>query len=180
MKITPLDIQHQRFRVRLRGYETKEVDTFLELLANELAESTREANLLRDELRLREQELAVFRERERSIQETLHTAQRLREDVQENAKKEAKLVVQQAQQEAEKLLTAGHLRFSKVIEEITSLKGQRMRLEEEIRAAAERHLRMLEIERESRQPDAPELEDKLRLFRKAPPDAAGKPSSGSS
>lgn len=177
MKITPLDIQQQRFRVRFRGYDTKEVDTFLELLANELAESAREANMLRDELRLREQDLAAYRDRERSIQETLHMAQKVREDMTETAKREAQLIVSQAEQEAEKLLMAGHVRLTKVLEEITALKAQRVRLEEEIRAAAERHLKLLEVERESRQPEAQEPEDRLRLFRKAVPEAAVKPSS---
>ncbi len=178
MKITPLDIQQQRFRQRFRGYDTKEVDTFLEMLANELAEATREANLLRDELRLKEQELAQYRDRERSIQETLHMAQRVREESQEAAKKEAQLILRQAEQEAEKLLTAGHLRLSKVLDEITALKGQRVTLEEDIRATAVRHLRLLEVERDGRPADSPELEDKLRLFRKA--ESGGKPQSGAS
>src|SRR5690606_11017723 len=154
MKITPLDIQQQRFRQQFRGYDTKEVDTFLEMLANELAELTREANLLRDELRLKEQELAAYRERERSIQETLHMAQRIRGESQEQAKEEAELILRQAEQEAEKLLTAGHLRLSRVLEEITALKGQRVTLEEDIRAIAMRHLKLLEVERESRPADS--------------------------
>lgn len=175
MKITPLDIQQQRFRQQFRGYDTKEVDTFLEMLANELAEATREANLLRDELRLKEHELAQYRDRERSIQETLHMAQRVREESQEAARKEAQLIVRQAEQEAEKLLTAGHLRLSKVLDEITALKGQRVTLEEEIRTTAMRHLKLLEVEREGRPGDSPELEDKLRLFRKAEPGGKAQP-----
>ncbi len=175
MKITPLDIQQQRFRIRMRGYDPKEVDTFLELLANELAESAREVNALRDELRLREQELAGYRERERAIQETLHTAQKLREQIQESARKEAQLIVQQAEQEAEKLLTAGHLRLSKVLEELTTLKGQRVQLEEAIRAVAQRHLRLLEVEREERPPEAEDPEDRLRLVRKGAPAPAAAP-----
>lgn len=178
MKITPLDIQQQRFRQQFRGYDTKEVDTFLEMLANELAEATREANLLRDELRLKEQELTQYRERERSVQETLHMAQRVREESQEAAKKEAQLIIRQAEQESEKLLTAGHLRLSKVLDEITALKGQRVSLEEDIRTTAMRHLKLLELEREVRPADSAELEDKLRLFRKA--EAVAKPQSGGS
>jgi cell division initiation protein len=176
MKITPLDIQQQRFRVRFRGYDTKEVDTFLELLANELAESAREANMLHDELRLKEQELAEYRDREKSIQETLHVAQKIREDMQETAKREAQLTLRHAQQEAEKLLMSGHVRLTKLLEEITALKAQRLHLEEEIRASAERHLKLVEMVRESRQPEVQEIEDKLRLFRKAVPEAAGKSS----
>lgn len=170
MKITPLDIQQQRFHAKLRGYDPKEVDAFLELLANELAESARESNLLRDELRLREQELVAHRERERAVQETLHMAQRVRDETTESARKEAQIIVRQAEQEAEKLLTAGHLRLSKVLEEITALRAQRVALEEEIRNVAERHLKILAVEREVRPTaDTSDLEDKLRLIRKPDP-----------
>jgi cell division initiation protein len=33
MKITPLDIQQQQFRMRFRGFDMVEVDNFLDLLA---------------------------------------------------------------------------------------------------------------------------------------------------
>ena len=33
MKITPLDIQQQQFKTRLRGFDIREVDTFLDQMA---------------------------------------------------------------------------------------------------------------------------------------------------
>ena len=42
MKITPLDIQQQQFRVRFRGFDMVEVDNFLDLLANEFEELLKE------------------------------------------------------------------------------------------------------------------------------------------
>ena len=34
MTLTPLDIQEQQFRVKFRGFDVAEVDTFLERVAN--------------------------------------------------------------------------------------------------------------------------------------------------
>ena len=38
MEITPLEIRQQRFHVKLRGFDPEEVDTFLDMVANELEE----------------------------------------------------------------------------------------------------------------------------------------------
>ena len=34
MNLTPLDIQQQKFKTKFRGFDIREVDTFLEQLAN--------------------------------------------------------------------------------------------------------------------------------------------------
>ena len=41
MKITPLDIRQQQFTVRFRGFDAEEVDTFLEMIADEYEELMR-------------------------------------------------------------------------------------------------------------------------------------------
>ena len=40
MKLTSIDVQQQRFRKGLRGYAPTEVDEFLNLVAEELADNT--------------------------------------------------------------------------------------------------------------------------------------------
>ena len=34
MNLTPLDIQQQKFKTRIRGFDVREVDAFLEQVAN--------------------------------------------------------------------------------------------------------------------------------------------------
>ena len=55
MAITPEDIQHQEFQVRLRGFDMDEVDTFLEQVAEELYHLRRENDQLRELIRALEQ-----------------------------------------------------------------------------------------------------------------------------
>ena len=55
MAITPEDIQHQEFQVRLRGFDMDEVDTFLEQVAEELYHLRRENDQLRERIRTLEQ-----------------------------------------------------------------------------------------------------------------------------
>ena len=49
MRITPLDIQQKQFATRLRGFDMEEVDSFLELIREEMEELLRENANLREE-----------------------------------------------------------------------------------------------------------------------------------
>jgi len=42
MKITPSEIQQQQFRIRFRGFDVREVDSFLEQIVDEFETMTRE------------------------------------------------------------------------------------------------------------------------------------------
>ncbi|MCK7512551.1 MAG: DivIVA domain-containing protein [Desulfobacterales bacterium] len=65
MALTPLDIQQQRFRTAFRGYETKEVETFLEQAAAAFEELQRETLRLNEELtRGPRREIEEFKRRE--------------------------------------------------------------------------------------------------------------------
>jgi cell division initiation protein len=91
MKITPLDIRQKRFESAFRGFSAREVEAFLELLAGEFEELVKENIALKEELRRTQSRLEVHAERERTLQETMVTAQRISEDIKEAAKKEAEI-----------------------------------------------------------------------------------------
>ncbi len=50
MKITPIDIRQQQFGRTLRGLDAREVDSFLNLVSDELETNLKENNRLREEL----------------------------------------------------------------------------------------------------------------------------------
>ena len=57
MKVTPLDIQQQQFKTRFRGFDIREVDTFLEQMAETVENLQRENQNLGDEVRRLELEI---------------------------------------------------------------------------------------------------------------------------
>ena len=87
MKLTSIDVQRQRFRKGLRGYAPTEVDEFLNLVAEELAETTRALNQSRDEAKMLERELEEHRERDTTMREALLTAQKAMDEVRQHAQK---------------------------------------------------------------------------------------------
>ena len=51
MKITPLDIQQQKFKIRFRGFDPQEVDLFLEQMADGFESLLKENENLQEEIR---------------------------------------------------------------------------------------------------------------------------------
>lgn len=103
--LTPLDVRKKRadFRKGMRGYDPKEVDAFLELVAERMDGLVRENLAFRERCDALEARVASHDGRERAVQEALVTAQSLREEIQEQARREADLIRREAEEEARKL-----------------------------------------------------------------------------
>jgi cell division initiation protein len=151
MKITPLDIQQQEFKRTFVGLDPKEVRNFLDLVRETVEELVRENAALREEMARREGEILRYRERERVLQETLLTAQRLSEEMKLSAHKEAEIIVSQAELKSEKILQNANQRLVKLFEEIHELKRQKVQFETGMKRLLEWHLKMLETSLESGQ-----------------------------
>ena len=144
MKLTPLDIQQQQFRTALMGFDKKEVDTFLDLLANDVEELVRENNALKDELRKRDTDLNEFRERERTLKDTMLTATQITEDIKQNARKEAEIVIAQAEHQAEQIIQNAHTRLVRIMEDMDELRRQKAQFEASLRSMIQTHFKLLD------------------------------------
>jgi cell division initiation protein len=144
MKITPLDIQQQQFRMRFRGFDMVEVDNFLDLLAGEFEELLKEVNQLKEEDRRKLSRIAELEAVERDLRETLVSVQRITEEMKNNARKEAELIIEDAKTEARKIVQHGQAEALKVEEEINALKRQRGQFEATLVATLEMHRKLLE------------------------------------
>jgi cell division initiation protein len=144
-KITPLDIQQHQFRTRFRGFDIREVDVFLEQVAGSMETIEAEANGLRDEIRRLNVELRGHREREEAFKRALVNSQQTIEQMKENARKEAELVIADAEVKAEKILNRAHNRLSQLHSDMAELKRQRAQIEVQIRSILEAHSKLLDI-----------------------------------
>jgi cell division initiation protein len=144
MKITPLDIRQKRFEQALRGFSRREVEAFLELIAGEFEEVVKENIALKEELKRTQLKLEQHQERERTLQETMVTAQRISEDLKDAAKKEAEIIIADAEHQAEKIVHGAHQRLVQVVEDINELKRQRTQFESQVKSVVEAHQKLLE------------------------------------
>jgi cell division initiation protein len=144
MKITPLDIRQKRFESAFRGFSKREVEAFLELLAGEFEEVVKENIAAKDSLKRLQLELDQHKERERTLQETMVTAQRISEDLRHAAKKEADIILADAEHQAEKIVQDAHQKLVQVVADINELKRQRLQFESQVRSVVDSHLKLLE------------------------------------
>src|ERR1700730_19171588 len=98
MKLTPPDLQQKTFRkVTLGGLDEREVRAWLDLVASQLEDLTRKLNRQDEELRRREARINEFKDREQLLQQTLTTTQKLAEEMKVNARKEADIILSNAE-----------------------------------------------------------------------------------
>jgi len=162
VKLTPLDIQQQKFKVKWRGYDAQEVETFLEMVSEDVESLLKEYNKLRDELQKYEAQLADYRENERSIQQTIMTTQKVSDDLKKNAQRESELIISEAKVEAEKvindtkaqaekMMSDSRLEVERLRRELNNLKNKKMECELSLKSMLESHLRLLKSETEGKE-----------------------------
>src|SRR5574341_2491087 len=91
--LTPLDVRKQEFRKVLRGYEPTGVEDFRLRVADELERVMRDRSVLEERLAALTEQLRVFRERERAMNEALVAAQQLRQETRAAAEREAQVIL---------------------------------------------------------------------------------------
>jgi cell division initiation protein len=155
MKLTPLDIQQQKFQVKFRGYDKQEVEAFLEMVSADIESLLQESNTLKVDLQKCEAQLVDFRENERAIQQTIMTTQKISDDLKRNAQREAELIISEAKvaagkimndarAQAEKVLSESRVEVSTLTKELNDLKNRKMEYELSFRSLLESQLHLLE------------------------------------
>ena len=149
MTITAVDIQQQQFRVRFRGFDIREVDRFLEQTAETITALQEENIKIKEELRRLKMETQGYKEREETFKRAMLNSQKVLEQMKENARKSAEIIIADAEVKAEKILNRAHNRLSQLHEDISELKRQRVQIEVQIRSVIDAHSKLLEMGKES-------------------------------
>jgi cell division initiation protein len=148
MKISSIDIQRQKFQVKLKGYDQEEVRNFLITVAEQIEERSRENDVYRQEIdRLREV-LTDYEDRDRILRNTLVTAQQSSEAMLANTKREAELIVKEAEFKAIKIMEHAQNQALKIQKDMLDLKLQRKALQDKIQTSIQIMQKILEYQKE--------------------------------
>jgi cell division initiation protein len=148
MKITPLDIESQSFRKKLRGIDPQEVQSFLQLVSEEYEKLFAENLRLQEDLGAMEKLLEEHRGRETTLRETLVTAQKVAGDVKGQAKREAELLLKGAQLQADELVQGAQTRAAELDGSLGGLRMEHQGYLKKLRAMLEHHMELLELHEE--------------------------------
>lgn len=146
MKITPLDIQQQQFKGKLfGGLNPDEVDSFLQTVAQEMENLNRENATYRDQVQKFAAEAEIHTQREKDLRDTLLAAQKITEEMKNNAQKEAELIIAEAELRAEKILADAENKLNQLRSDIQELRRQKTQFETSFRSLIESHNKMLSV-----------------------------------
>jgi cell division initiation protein len=149
--LTPLEIQKQLFARKFKGFDTDEVRAYLQMVAEELEILIKDVDRLsRENVMLRE-DLDDHNQRERILKDTLLSAQKVSEDVKSNARKEAELIVKDAELLSERLVSQAMTRVADLERTIQDLKVERRSARNKLQATLDtiQQLLMLDAEQEA-------------------------------
>ncbi|HYR08698.1 MAG TPA: DivIVA domain-containing protein [Longimicrobium sp.] len=146
--LTPLDVKKKKgdFRRAVRGYDTGAVDDFLDTVYARMEELVRENLTLGARLESMTESIGNYRERERAMNEALVSAQQLREEMREQAAREADLVLREARAEAERIVGEARRQATSAAEALRRIQGQRVRFLRLFRHLVERQIQEIEAE----------------------------------
>ncbi len=161
MRITPMEIREHQLKKRLFGYDIQEVEAFKDLCAEALEEASKKVHRLEEKLKRTCERLSEFEERESILKETITTAQKMVEDLKENARKEAELIIIEAKNQAEEIVRHARERCERIQDDIVQLRKQKAELVSSIKSILDYHTGILSMNEES---DEDKGSDKLTLF----------------
>ncbi|HLS06753.1 MAG TPA: DivIVA domain-containing protein [Bacillota bacterium] len=146
MALTPLDIHNKRFTRILRGYDVDEVDKFLDQVIKDYELVIRENEDLEKKVADLETKLGHFTNIEDTLNKSILVAQETAEDLQSNANKEAKLIIKEAEKNADRIVNEALSKSRSIYIEIEDLKKQAKVFRTRLKTLVEAQLDLLSSE----------------------------------
>ncbi|MEG9296581.1 DivIVA domain-containing protein [Mangrovibacillus sp. Mu-81] len=124
MPLTPLDIHNKEFSRGFRGYDEDEVNEFLDQIIKDYEILIREKKETEERLNSLNERLGHFTTIEETLNKSIVIAQEAGEEVKRNATKEAKLIIKEAEKNADRIVNESLSKARKIAIEIEELKKQ--------------------------------------------------------
>jgi cell division initiation protein len=125
LSVSPIEMRQRKFSTVMRGFDREEVVMFLGEAATAYETALRDNDRLRDEVVKLEASLNQFRELEGSLKNTLMSAQKVADDMHDNAVQESSRVIRQAEARAEMQMHKAQAKLELMQQEIDAMRLKR-------------------------------------------------------
>ncbi len=169
MRITPLDIRKQDFRKVMRGYEPEEVQAFLTTVADEYEAVLLDNKQLRERILELDEKIQEYRHMEKTLRDTLMTAERVLAEAKDNARKEAELILKDAEMRSQQSLEGFRRLATDLRREVVDLHKEKEGYLARFRGLAEAQIQFIA----NHQTDFEELDRRLLELAQPRPQAGG-------
>ena len=120
----PRDIHNKEFSRRIRGYDEDEVNEFLDQVIKDYEQIIRENKEAKEQIEMLQEKLDHFSNLEETLSKTIIVAQETADEVKTNSKKEAQLIVREAEKNADRIINEALAKSREVALETEPLKKQ--------------------------------------------------------
>jgi cell division initiation protein len=146
LPLTPLDIHNKEFTRGFRGYSEDEVNDFLDQVIKDYEAVIREKKDLEETVSKLEEKISYFKNIEETLNKSILIAQETGEEVKRTATKEARLIIKEAEKNADRIINESLSKSRKIAIEIDELKKQSSVYRTRFRMLIEAQLEMLKAD----------------------------------
>ena len=127
--IMPIDIDKKEFSRDKKGYNSREVDEFLDLIVADYEKVLNDNRTMAHKIKALEKQLEEAQKDDNAMVETLETAKKLMADISASAERRAELMMRDAELEAENMLLDAKVNVRKLVDEheVLSIKVKRLK-----------------------------------------------------
>ena len=157
--IMPIDIDKKEFTRDKKGYNSREVDEFLDLIIVDYEKCLNDNRSMAHKIKFLEKQLEEAQKSDNAMLDTLETAKRLMADISASAERRAELMIRDAELEAETMVLDAKATVRKLNDEHVLLKNKVERLRTNYRRMLENELNDLDADEYGLNPDMDRSEE---------------------
>lgn len=146
MALTPLDIQHKEFDAKLRGYNKEQVDDFLDLIKHEFELLLKDHKDVEKNLKFAEEKLQHFQTLQDALNKSIIVAQDAADRLRENARKEAEIILFEAEKSADKLLKEAAGKAADINHETANVRRESRNFRQKLQLMVESQMNLINNE----------------------------------
>lgn len=142
--IMPIDIDKKEFSRDKKGYNSREVDEFLDIIVADYEKVLNDNRSMAHKIKALEKQLEEAQKDDNAMVETLETAKKLMADISASAERRAELMMRDAELEAENMLLDAKVNVRKLTDEHELLSAKVRRLKDNFRKMLQAEIERLD------------------------------------
>ncbi len=138
------DLSNKKFTRSVLGYDPVEVTNFLRDMSLEIDRLYKERTMLKEMIRERDVSLLNYKEKDKTLKDTLEVAKEMSKKLKSDTNREARLIINDAEQKADIIMREARDSLKDIYREINTLRKSKIQIETNLRALLHAHLSLLD------------------------------------
>ena len=144
MRFTPYNIKTQEFNKAVRGYDKDEVQAFLESVSDEFEKLIKDNEELLNSVEEYKQDIKEYKHIEKSLQNTLVTAQESSSKSLKSAKRQNELIIKEAEVRAAQIIEKANKESERITNSVFELREEKKLLLAKLKSFVETQIKVLD------------------------------------